>query len=107
MDLRELVIHRAASVRIRTILTDSYEHTITNRIYVDWGCCPHFSVGGLLVLDGNTDKVVQNITLGTSRPSLAINPTTYEVYVSNYGSNTTSFVDGTTNIVVVHVCIHM
>jgi YVTN family beta-propeller protein len=52
------------------------------------------------VIDGKTNKVVANVTVGYSPEGVAVNPVTDRVYVANSGSNGISIIDGKTNKVV-------
>ena len=52
-----------------------------------------------------SSNLPHEITVGASPSDVAVNPKTNMVYVVNYGSDTTSIIDGTTNKVVSNVTV--
>ncbi len=67
---------------------------VTNKIYVS------NTAGWVSVIDGATNKVVDNIRVGTFPSRIGVNPTTNRIYVGNPGSGSVSVIDGSTNMVV-------
>ena len=68
----------------------------TSMIYV-----PNGDSNSTLVIDGKTNKVVANVTVGNDPHVIAINPKNNMVYVTNFGggegiTNTVSVIDGKT-----------
>ena len=55
---------------------------------------------GLITPCQPADKVVGTITMGSSPVGLAYDSSNGNVYVSNYGSNNVSIINGTTNKVI-------
>ena len=76
-------------------------NTLTNRIYVG----NEGNGGGttLAVINGSTDKIIQNVPVGFGPAGIAVNPVTNRIYTANGGSNTVSVVDGTTNSTVASI----
>jgi YVTN family beta-propeller protein len=52
------------------------------------------------VIDGRTNKVVANLTVGYSPEGVAVNPVTNKIYVANSGDYSISVIDGINNKVV-------
>ena len=52
------------------------------------------------VIDGKTNKVVANVTVGYSPEGVAVNPVTNKIYVANSGDYSVSVIDGSNNKVV-------
>ena len=71
---------------------------VTNTVYV--GNEGNGSGTTLAVINGLTDKIVQNITVGTGPSGVAVNPVTNRIYTANGTSNNVSVVDGSTNKVI-------
>ncbi len=68
----------------------------TKTIYVTQDESP----GGIYTIDGTTHKIDGVFPTGQDYSvAIAINPSTNTVYVANYGSNTTSVIDGSTGVV--------
>jgi YVTN family beta-propeller protein len=59
------------------------------------------------VIDGLTDKVINNITVGNYPNAIDINKFTNTIYVANDESNTVSIIDGSKNVVVNNVAVGM
>jgi YVTN family beta-propeller protein len=78
---------------------------VTNMIYV--GNEGNGSGTTLAVINGATDKIVQNITVGTGPSGVAVNPITGRIYTANGTSNTVSVVDGSTNTVIATIPVGM
>ena len=49
------------------------------------------------VIDGKTNRVTANVTVGNSPYGVSVNPSTNIAYVANYDDNTVSVIDGKTN----------
>ncbi|HJU13366.1 MAG TPA: hypothetical protein VJ792_02805 [Candidatus Nitrosotalea sp.] len=67
----------------------------TNMIYADSS-----SSNILKVIDGSTNKIVANVTVGNSPNDIVFNPNTNLLYVANSGSNNVSVIDTSSNTVV-------
>ena len=67
----------------------------TNMTYVT-----SYYLGTVSVIDGRTNSLVGNVTVGDGPTSVAVNPFTNLIYVANFNSNTVSVINGTTNNVV-------
>jgi YVTN family beta-propeller protein len=63
-------------------------------------CYDVFVSDTVSVIDGKTNNVVENVTVGKHPSGVAVDPNTNMAYVSNSGSNTVSVIDGKTNNVV-------
>ena len=61
--------------------------------------------GSTLALIDPGTGAVQRVTVGTSPRGLDVNPVTNKVYVSNFGSNTVSVVDGATGAIKATVAV--
>ena len=70
-------------------------NSLTNNIYV-----ANSGSNTVSLLDGENDKLIANLTVGSNPFSVAVNPVTDLVYVANNGDNTTSVIDGKTNKVI-------
>jgi YVTN family beta-propeller protein len=70
----------------------------TNTIYV--GNEGNGTGTTLAVINGFTDRIIQNIPVGTGPHGVAVNPNTNRIYTANDTSNTVSVVDGSTNTVI-------
>ena len=57
------------------------------------------------MIDGATNTVTQTITVGSGPFSIAVNPGTNTVYVTNSNSNTVSVINGATNAVTATVAV--
>ena len=73
-------------------------NSMTNRIYVS----NEFVVSTLDVIDGNTNKVIDTIRLG-SPEKLCVNHTTNHIYVTRTQFDNVSVIDGLTNQVIFNV----
>ena len=73
----------------------------TNMIYV--GNEGNGTGTTLSVINGATNTVVQNITVGTGPEGVAVNPITNRIYTANDGDNTVSVINGSTNTVIATV----
>jgi len=80
----------------------------TNKIYVDspsysasmTSCCPPNNK--VFVINGSSDTILGNVTVGTQPADVGINPITNRIYVSNWSSSggSVSVIDGTTDKVI-------
>lgn len=61
------------------------------------------AVGDVSVIDGSTNKLIANVTVGSEPWGLAFDSANGDVYVANLGSNTVSVINGSTNQVVTNV----
>ncbi len=57
----------------------------------------------LSVINGATNAIVQNITVGRGPEGVAVNPITNRIYTANQGGNTVSVINGSTNTVIATV----
>ncbi|MGC2572467.1 MAG: beta-propeller fold lactonase family protein, partial [Candidatus Nitrosopolaris sp.] len=57
------------------------------------------------VIDGKTNKVISNITVGNWPYALSGNPSSNRVYVANLYDNTVSVIDGKTNSVIASITV--
>ncbi len=79
---------------------------ITNTIYVSGGliCCgpgpSQYASKTLFVINGSTNNVMGNVTVGTLPEGITVNPNTNKIYVANFESNSVSVIDGVTNSLV-------
>jgi YVTN family beta-propeller protein len=55
------------------------------------------------VIDGNSNTVVNTITVGDRPGFVAVNPNTNFIYVSTSTENTVTVIDGATNIIIATV----
>jgi len=65
---------------------------MTNTIYVT-----NYASNTISVIDGTSNKVTANITVGKSPVGIALNPITNKVYVTNIQPSTVSVIDGITH----------
>jgi YVTN family beta-propeller protein len=49
------------------------------------------------IIDGTTNKIIKNVTVGDQPRYIAVNTKTNMIYVTNFGSGTVSVINGTTN----------
>lgn len=63
------------------------------------------STPGVTIVDGRTDTVVGNLTLGSGMTGIAYDPYNNYIYIANSFSNTVSALDGTTNVEVANVSV--
>jgi YVTN family beta-propeller protein len=59
----------------------------------------NYGDGTVSVIDGNTNSVIANLTIGGRLFAVAVNPNTNKVYVANDDSNFVYIIDGNENIV--------
>ena len=57
------------------------------------------------VIDGKTNKVTANITVGDGPGGVSVNPLTNTAYVGNRDGNTVSVIDGKTNKVTANITV--
>jgi YVTN family beta-propeller protein len=74
----------------------------TNKIYVT-----NQDSNYLSVIDGSTNKVINNIKVGSSPFNIALNPVNNAIYVANSRSNTVSIVDASSNNITATVNINI
>jgi YVTN family beta-propeller protein len=63
------------------------------------------SSNSTIVIDGNTNNIMKNITVGKFPNSIAINPNINRIYVTNYDSDTVSVIDGNTNNIMKNISV--
>ncbi|HEU5488241.1 MAG TPA: fibronectin type III domain-containing protein [Candidatus Nitrosotalea sp.] len=68
-------------------------NTKTNKIYV----CTTLD---LYVIDGTTNTIVNNLSLGTGSQNVAVNPVTNMIYMTHDSTNTVSVINGSTDKVI-------
>src|SRR5919198_6261119 len=74
----------------------------TNMIYVT-----NREAGTVSVINGSTNNVMKNVTVGGGPRDIAVNPTTNMAYVANGDSGTVSIINGSTNNVVAGVTFNI
>jgi YVTN family beta-propeller protein len=104
------VIHKdtvTATIAVDTLPYVLAVNSTTNRIYAA-GC--NFITGAgsmVVVIDGNTNKVIEDITLnetcGLGTQGIALNESTNRVYVSDYDDEQEVVIDGATDQIVARV----
>jgi YVTN family beta-propeller protein len=88
------IIHRYKYIKIAKHLAGVAINPDKNIVYVT------DSATSLYVLDGTTNQLTKNITIGKSPADIAVNTNTNKVYVVLGDSNRLSVVDGNTNSIV-------
>jgi|GEM_PF-5032751 len=74
----------------------------TNKIYVS-NLGSGITPGTLSVIDGNTNNLIDTITIGLAPKFVAFDQNTNRIYVANQGSGTVSVIDGFTNSVIAEI----
>jgi len=69
---------------------------VNNKIYVT----NYESLGKVSVISGSTNKVIENVPVGSGSADLVFNTVNGNVYVSNSKADSVSVIDGSTNKVV-------
>ena len=78
---------------------------LTNLLYVTTFDINTFSSNATVwVIDGNTNEVIQNISVGCD-PSIAVDSGINKIYITNYCNNTVSVIDGNTNEVIQNISV--
>jgi YVTN family beta-propeller protein len=72
----------------------------TNIAYV-----ANYNDGTVSVIDGKTNTVLSNITVGNGPNAVSVNPATNIAYVGNYNDGTVSVIDGKTNKVITAISV--
>jgi YVTN family beta-propeller protein len=111
VDSGTISVLRKASA-IGTIPVDTLPYVVavnskTNRIYAA-GCNFQTGAGSMVVvIDGNTNKVITDISLnqscGLGTQGIAVNQFTNRVYVSDYDDNQEVVIDGSSNQIVARI----
>ncbi len=111
--LATVVLPAAAQTVIATVPVgqDAFylaANPVTNTLYTANTCgndpgCGSSSPGTVTVVDGATNTVTANITVGGRSQFLVINAATNKIYVTNRRDNTVSVIDGATNTVIATV----
>jgi YVTN family beta-propeller protein len=86
-------------------IMDAYDISVdpnTNRIYVSGYNYTSYS-GSILIIDGITNDVVEDITLDYAPTAVSVNPNTNRIYAAVYDS--ISVIDGNTNSIVIDMSI--
>ena len=60
-------------------------------------------IRSLFAISGSTDTFLTSVPVGDAPFSPAVNPNTNMIYVTNFGSNLVSVIDGSTNSLVANV----
>lgn len=85
-------------------------NTKTNKIYVDLSTSGWYSPGvtqsHVLVIDGNTNKVIKKITVNPTVTGIAVNESTNIIYISNYFADTVQVIDGNTDKIIKTIATH-
>ena len=85
-------------------------NTKTNKIYVDLSTNGWYSPGVtqsyVLVIDGNTNKVIKTITVNPTVTGIAVNESTNKIYISNYFADTVQVIDGNTDQIIKTIPTH-
>jgi YVTN family beta-propeller protein len=94
-----------ANVKVGHFPSGLAVNSVTNKLYVsNVEPTKVFAIPtGVFVIDGKTNSVVQivrTIRIGVVAEGVAVNPNTDMVYVANPFSNSTSVIDGKTDMVV-------
>jgi len=85
-------------------------NTKTNKIYVDLSTSGWYSPGVtqsyVLVIDGNTNKVIKTIMVNPTVTGIAVNESTNKIYISNYFADTVQVIDGNTDKIIKTIATH-
>ena len=85
-------------------------NTKTNKIYVDLSTSGWYNPGVtqsyVLVIDGNTNKVMKAITVNPAVTGIAVNELTNKIYISNYFADTVQVIDGDADKVIKTIATH-
>ncbi|CAG7620248.1 hypothetical protein PAESOLCIP111_02260 [Paenibacillus solanacearum] len=94
---RQLLPRVAATIPVSGPVVAEAVNSVTNRIYfLD-------DKSRMLVLDGNTNKVIATVKTGRLPFNLAVNPRTNRIYITNFFDGTVSVINGRTNRVIATV----
>jgi DNA-binding beta-propeller fold protein YncE len=84
-------------------------NTKTNKIYADLSTAGWYYPGiqaYLLVIDGNTNKVMKEITVNPVVTGVAVNESTNKIYIANYFADTVQVIDGDADKIIKTISIH-